>query len=70
MCVFSAPKIPAQPMPASMQSTQLPKDLVQNRDSRRSLMRRRGMWSSIFTSPSGIGSAPVTTGGAGGATGA
>lgn len=70
MCVFSAPKIPTPPAPAQMQATQLPKDAVQGKDSRRDLMRRRGLWSSIFTSPSGISGAPMTTGGSAGATGA
>jgi hypothetical protein len=70
MCVFSAPKVPAQPQPAQMQATQLPKDLVQGKDNRRALMRRRGMWSSIFTSPQGVSGAPMTTGGSASMTGA
>jgi len=70
MCVFKAPKIPTPPEPAQMQATQLPKDLIQGKDSRRQMMRRRGLWSSIFTSPQGVTGAPTTTGGSGSVTGA
>lgn len=70
MCVFSAPKVPIPPPPAQMQATQLPKDMIQGRDDRRALMRRRGLWSSIFTSPAGVSGAPITTGGSAGVTGA
>lgn len=70
MCVFSAPKVPIPPAPAQMQATQLPKDLIQGQDNRRALMRRRGLWSSIFTSPQGVAGAPMTTGGSASVTGA
>lgn len=67
MCMFS-PKIPTPPAPASFQPTQTPQDLTQGK-SAKDMIKRRGLWASIFTSPTGAG-APNTTGTTGGSTGA
>lgn len=69
MCVFKAPKIPTPPPPAQFQAVQAPRDATQGRDSRRNLMRRRGLWSSIMTSPQGLKTAPTVTGTSGGTIG-
>ena len=69
MCVFKAPKIPKQPAPAQMQAMQAPKDAIQGRDDARLKLRRRGLYASIFTSPQGVGGAPMVTGSTGSVTG-
>jgi hypothetical protein len=69
MCLFSAPKIPAPPTPASFQPTQTPKDMTQGGKSTKDALRRRGLYASIFTGPQGIAAAPMTTGTTGGSTG-
>ena len=69
MCIFSTPKMPAVPTPATFQPAQAPKDLTQGK-SGKDAIRRRGLWASIYTSPQGIAITPTTTGTAGGTTGA
>ena len=66
MCSFKAPKIKAPPPAAQFQQVQVPKDMTNSKGMR---LRRRGMWSAIMTSPSGISGAPNTTGGAAGVMG-
>jgi hypothetical protein len=51
MCL-SAPKIKPPPPPAQMQSMQQPKDMT-NAKGNSNMLRRRGMWASIFTGPQG-----------------
>lgn len=65
MCM-SAPKIPPPVPPAQFQAMQQPKDMTRTTGKG---LRRRGMWSSIMTSPQGITSAPNVTGTSGGITG-
>lgn len=67
MCI-GAPKVPKTPPAAERQAMQLPKDVVDPRVAN-SARRRRGLWASIMTSPSGIQGAPTVTGTGGGATG-
>jgi len=66
MCAFG-PKIKAPPPAAQFQQVQAPKEMTPNGDR---LKRRRGMWSAIMTSPSGLSAPPVTTGGSASVTGA
>lgn len=66
MCM-SAPKIPPPPPPAQFQAMQTPKDMT--KPDAKSVMRRRGMWASIFTGPQGIVAPPSVTGTSGGVTG-
>jgi hypothetical protein len=68
MCLFSTPSIPPAPVPASFQPTQTPKDLTKGK-STTDAMKRRGLFASIFTAPSGIAISPITTGTTGGQTG-
>lgn len=68
MCIFSTPKMPAVPTPATFQPMQTPKDLTQGKTASEA-MKRRGLFASIFTSPQGIAVTPMTTGTMGGATG-
>lgn len=68
MCI-GAPSVPKQPPAAQMQAMQAPKDMTQGQQSAKLLMRRRGLWASIFTSPSGIAGPPTVTGTSGGVTG-
>jgi hypothetical protein len=63
------PKIPKTPPPAQYQQMQQPKDFLDPNNMNRDRMRRRGLYAAIFTSPSGVGGAPVVTGTGGGATG-
>jgi hypothetical protein len=65
MCM-GAPKVPDPIPPAQFQNMQQPVELL-NRGNRKN--RRRGLYASLFTSPSGVGTKPVTTGTAGGTTG-
>jgi hypothetical protein len=65
--MFKAPKVPKQPLPPERQAMQAPKDMPESFD--RTKRRRRGMWASIFTTPSGVGGAPSVTGSGGGQTG-
>lgn len=69
MCV-GAPKIkvPKTPPPAQFQQMQAPKDFTDPK-SGKVARRRRGLWASVFTGPSGVASAPVVTGSGGGVTG-
>jgi hypothetical protein len=71
MCFFSvaAPKIAPPPPPAQLQTVQNPKDLMQDPRDGSSKIRRRGLWASVFTGPSGLMSAPSVTGSGGGITG-
>jgi hypothetical protein len=71
MCLFSAPSIPPPPQPASFQPTQTPKDLT-NGKSTADALKRRGLWASLYNpgGAQGIAITPVTTGTAGGKTGA
>jgi hypothetical protein len=66
MCI-GAPKIKPPPPPAQFQQMQVPKDLT---GTKKTSLRRRGMWASIFTGPQGIVAAPNVTGGQSGYTGA
>lgn len=68
MCVFKAPKIPKTPPAAERQAMQAPKDTMDPKTGQ-AIRRRRGLWASIFTSPQGLPSAPVTTGGGSSITG-
>jgi hypothetical protein len=69
MCMFSPPKPKPPPPPAQYQQMQVPKDMA-GRSGKGDRFRRRGMWSSVFTSPVGIPTRPSVTGGMGGLTGA
>jgi hypothetical protein len=69
MCMFSAPKVPTLPPPAQFQQMQQPKDLQQMGDPAQAARRRRGLFSSIFTSPNGTSGPPRVTGTSGGVTG-
>jgi len=60
--------MPPVPQPASFQPMQTPKDLTKGK-STQDMIRRRGLFASIFTSPQGIASSPMTTGTTGGSTG-
>jgi hypothetical protein len=68
MCI-STPKIPAPIPPAQLQAMQAPKDLTSPDGTMRDKLRRRGMFASIFTGPSGITASPSVTGTSGGMTG-
>lgn len=70
MCM-SAPKvdIPKTPPPTQFQAMQSPKDFINPESRNKDKMRRRGLWASIFTSPSGLKAAPIVTGSVGGTTG-
>lgn len=68
MCL-STPKIPTPPPPAQIQAMQAPKDLTKPDNSKANLLRRRGLWASIFTGPQGIVAAPSVTGSSSGITG-
>lgn len=68
MCL-SAPKIPKPAAPAQFQTMQAPKDMTSPGSNAKAMLRRRGMWASIFTGPQGITSAPNVTGTGGGVTG-
>jgi hypothetical protein len=61
MC--SSPSPP--PPPPERQSQQAPKDAY-DKFTGLNAKRRRGLWSSIMTSPQGIMGAPMTTGTSGG----
>lgn len=54
------PKIPKTPPPAERQAMQTPKDTANNGLPMRRY--RRGFWSAIMTSPSGVSGPPSTTG--------
>jgi hypothetical protein len=69
MCLFKAPKIPKTPPPAQMQSMQAPKDMINNKHGSMSRLRRRGMWASVMTGPSGVSGPPTVTGAGGSVTG-
>ena len=68
MCFFSAPKMPAAPQAAVFQPTQTPKDMTQGKSSK-DMLRRRGLYASIFTGPQGLLAMPTTTSTTGGSTG-
>ncbi len=68
MCI-GAPKITPPPPPAQFQAMQAPKDFTDPRTQNKDMIRRRGLWASIFTSPQGAPGAPVVTGSGGGTTG-
>jgi hypothetical protein len=52
---------PPPPTPATFQPAQTPKDMTQNGKASTDALRRRGLWASIFTSPQGVGIAPITS---------